>query len=71
MNVRNAVSLVCATLILVASLHCQQKESVSISTEENKILVHRRIESGKIVEEWVEMDRLGLMQQMGVVPSPR
>jgi hypothetical protein len=21
---------------------------------------------GKIIEEWVEMDRLGLMQQMGV-----
>ncbi len=30
----------------------------------------RRIEGGRIVEEWVETDRLGLMQQMGVVPSP-
>jgi len=31
----------------------------------------RRLENGKIVEEWVEMDRLGLMQQMGAVPSPK
>ncbi|MFQ5864509.1 MAG: ester cyclase [bacterium] len=30
----------------------------------------RRFEGGKIVEEWVESDMLGLMQQMGVVPSP-
>ena len=25
---------------------------------------------GKVVEEWVETDLLGLMQQMGVVPKP-
>ncbi|MFQ6059407.1 MAG: ester cyclase [Anaerolineae bacterium] len=30
----------------------------------------RRIEGGKIMEEWLESDMLGLMQQMGVVPSP-
>ncbi len=30
----------------------------------------RRIEGGKIVEEWLELDMLGLMQQMGVVPPP-
>ena len=30
----------------------------------------RRFEGGKIVEEWVETDMLGLMQQMGVVPPP-
>jgi steroid delta-isomerase-like uncharacterized protein len=30
----------------------------------------RRIEDGKIVEEWVELDMLGLMQQLGAVPSP-
>ena len=29
-----------------------------------------RIVGGKIVEEWGEMDNLGMMQQLGVVPSP-
>ncbi len=30
----------------------------------------RRLEAGRIAEEWVETDMLGLMQQMGVVPPP-
>ncbi len=29
-----------------------------------------RIEGGKVVESWHEVDRLSLMQQLGVVPSP-
>ena len=29
-----------------------------------------RIEDGKAIENWVEMDMLGLMQQLGVVPLP-
>ena len=29
-----------------------------------------RIADGKIVETWALQDRLGLMQQLGVVPSP-
>ena len=29
-----------------------------------------RIEGGKIAEQWHEMDMLGLLQQMGVVPTP-
>ena len=29
-----------------------------------------RIADGKIVEEWGEMDMLGLMQQLGAVPPP-
>ena len=29
-----------------------------------------RIEGGKIVEMWQEADRLGLMQQLGVIPPP-
>jgi predicted ester cyclase len=30
-----------------------------------------RLQDGKIVEHWTEADNLGLMQQLGVVPSPR
>jgi steroid delta-isomerase-like uncharacterized protein len=30
-----------------------------------------RIEGGKIVEEWNEMDMLGMMQQLGAVPPPK
>lgn len=30
----------------------------------------RHFENGKIVEEWVETNMLGFMQQMGVIPSP-
>ena len=29
-----------------------------------------RAEDGKLVENWVEMDRMGMMQQLGVIPSP-
>ena len=29
-----------------------------------------RIEGGKIVEMWQEMDQLGLMQQLGAIPEP-
>jgi predicted ester cyclase len=28
-----------------------------------------RLEGGKIMEEWVEFDALGLMQQLGVIPA--
>jgi predicted ester cyclase len=30
----------------------------------------RRFEGAQIAEEWVEMDTLGLLQQLGVVPAP-
>jgi len=33
------------------------------------ITIHR-IEDGKIIEEWENWDALGLMQQIGAVPSP-
>ena len=33
------------------------------------IAIHR-IANGKIVEHWSEVDNLGLMQQLGVVPTP-
>jgi predicted ester cyclase len=29
-----------------------------------------RVENGRFVENWVQLDMLGLMQQLGVVPSP-
>jgi predicted ester cyclase len=29
-----------------------------------------RFENGRAVENWVQMDMLGLMQQLGVVPPP-
>jgi steroid delta-isomerase-like uncharacterized protein len=29
-----------------------------------------RFEGGKAVENWVQMDMLGMMQQLGVVPAP-
>jgi hypothetical protein len=28
------------------------------------------LEGGKIVENWVQLDQLGLMQQIGAIPSP-
>jgi hypothetical protein len=28
------------------------------------------VANGKIVEHWVEMDQIGLMQQLGVMPPP-
>jgi predicted ester cyclase len=29
-----------------------------------------RVTNGKLVENWVQMDQLGLLQQLGVVPMP-
>jgi predicted ester cyclase len=31
---------------------------------------HFRISGGKIVEMWQEVDQLGMMQQLGVIPAP-
>jgi len=33
-------------------------------------LVLQRVVSGKIQESWLELDMLGLMQQMGAIPAP-
>ncbi len=33
------------------------------------IIIHR-IQEGKIIEDWVVRDTLGLMQQLGVIPMP-
>jgi predicted ester cyclase len=29
-----------------------------------------RLENGKVVENWVQMDMLSMMQQLGVIPQP-
>jgi steroid delta-isomerase-like uncharacterized protein len=29
-----------------------------------------RVENGKVVEHWVEMDQMGMLQQLGVIPAP-
>ena len=29
-----------------------------------------RVENGKLVENWVQLDRLGMLQQLGVIPAP-
>ena len=29
-----------------------------------------RVENGKLVENWVRLDELGMMQQLGVIPAP-
>jgi len=34
-------------------------------------IVISRIEDGKIVEEWEELDMLGLMEQLGMEPAPK
>ena len=34
------------------------------------IIIHR-IQDGKIIEDWVVRDTLGLLQQLGVIPAPR
>ena len=36
----------------------------------NLISIHR-LADGKIAEHWTEMDTMGLMQQLGVIPPPR
>jgi steroid delta-isomerase-like uncharacterized protein len=33
-------------------------------------IIISRLEEGKVVEEWEEVDQLGMLQQLGVIPSP-
>ena len=51
-----------------------QGELMGIAPTGNEVAITgitiTRIEDGKIVEEWENWDALGLMQQIGAVPSP-
>jgi predicted ester cyclase len=51
-----------------------QGELMRIAPTGNQVRVDRitisRIEDGKIVEEWEMYDALGMMQQLGAIPSP-
>src|SRR5215217_1655916 len=51
-----------------------QGELMGIAPTGNEVaitgLTIHRIEDGKIIEEWENWDALGLMQQIGAVPSP-
>lgn len=42
---------------------------VSTSAEENEAITICRFAEGRIAEEWVNWDNLGLMQQLGVIPA--
>ncbi len=51
-----------------------KEEFQGISSTGKHIIVNAitiyRIEGGKVVEQWAQMDSMGMMQQLGVVPSP-
>ncbi len=61
-------------VVKVWTANCTHKgEIMGIPATGNKIVVKGievfRIEDGKILELWASMDNLGMMQQLGVIPS--
>jgi predicted ester cyclase len=52
--------------------HLGEFEGISPTGKRVEFIGHSidRVVEGKIVENWVEMDMLGVMQQLGAVPEP-
>ena len=52
--------------------HLGEFEGISPTGKRVEFIGHSidRVVEGKIVESWVEMDMLGVMQQLGAVPEP-
>ena len=61
-----------ATRIVVRGTH--QKEMMGIPATGKEIAIGAinmiRVDDGKIAEHWVNSDSLGMLMQLGVVPSP-
>jgi predicted ester cyclase len=61
------------TRITVRGTHQGQLMHIPPTNKEVTVtaLVVTRFKNGQNVEGWAELDRLGLMQQLGVVPTPQ
>ena len=61
------------TRITIQGTHQGQFINISPTNKETTVtaLVVTRFKNGQNVEGWAELDRLGLMQQLGVVPVPQ
>lgn len=60
------------TRITIQGTHQGQFMGIAPTNKKVKVgaLVVTRFKDGQNVEGWAELDRLGLMQQLGVVPTP-
>ena len=61
------------TRITIQGTHTGQFMNISPSNKKVKVtaLVVTRFVDGQNVEGWAELDRFGLMQQLGVIPAPK
>jgi steroid delta-isomerase-like uncharacterized protein len=60
-------------VVRITATGTHQRELPGIPVTGKRIAVHgiviQRFEDGKIVESWVQFDHLGLLQQLGAVPT--